>query len=100
MEGRDIGTVVAPNADLKIFITANVEVRAKRRFKQLRSEGKNCRLSDVLELLKNRDERDILRKSAPLIAAGDAFIIDTSNISPFEVIEKIKNFVNLSVNRL
>jgi cytidylate kinase len=93
MEGRDIGTIVAPKADLKIFITANVEVRAKRRYNQLLLEGKDCNMSDVLSLLKNRDERDILRASAPLKAADDAFIIDASELSPVEVIQNIKNFV-------
>lgn len=93
MEGRDIGTVIAPNADLKIFITANVQVRAARRFKQLRLEGKECILSDVLDLLKNRDRRDRLRSAAPLKAAADALVIDTSDLSPADVIRKIKDFV-------
>jgi len=93
MEGRDIGTVVAPNADLKIFITANVEVRAKRRFKQLQDEGKDCILSDVLKLLKSRDERDSMRSAAPLKAASDALVIDTSNLTPEEVLQKIVDFM-------
>ena len=93
MEGRDIGTVIAPNADLKIFITANVQVRAARRFKQLRLEGKECILSDVLDLLKSRDRRDRLRSAAPLKAAADALVIDTSDLSPADVIQKIKDFV-------
>ena len=96
MEGRDIGTVVAPEANLKIFITANVEVRAKRRYKQLLLEGKDCTLTDVLDLLKNRDERDSLRASAPLKSADDALIIDASDLTPLEVIQSIKNFVGLS----
>ncbi|MDA9163434.1 (d)CMP kinase [Rickettsiaceae bacterium] len=93
MEGRDIGTVVAPNADLKIFITANVEVRAKRRFKQLQDEGKDCILSDVLKLLKSRDDRDSTRAAAPLKAASDALLIDTSDLPPEEVLQKIVNFM-------
>ena len=93
MEGRDIGTVIAPNADLKIFITANVQVRAARRFKQLRLEGKECILSDVLDLLKSRDKRDRLRSAAPLKAAADALVIDTSDLAPADVIQKIKDFV-------
>jgi len=93
MEGRDIGTVVAPNADLKIFITANVEVRAKRRFKQWQDEGKDCILSDVLKLLKSRDERDSMRSAAPLKAASDALVIDTSNLTPEEVLQKIVDFM-------
>ena len=93
MEGRDIGTVVAPEADLKIFINADVQVRAKRRYKQLRLEGKDCMLSDVLDLLKERDARDSSRDAAPLKAADDAFAVDTSNLSPEEIIKNIKNFV-------
>ncbi len=93
MEGRDIGTVVAPDADLKIFITANVEVRAKRRFKQLQDEGKDCMLSDVLKLLKSRDDRDSMRSVAPLKAAGDALVIDTSDLSPEKVLQKIIDFI-------
>ena len=91
MEGRDIGTVVAPNADLKIFISA--KVRAKRRYKQLRLEGKDCTLSDVLDLLKNRDERDRSRSVAPLKAAADAFVIDASDLTPNQVIQSIKDFI-------
>lgn len=93
MEGRDIGTVVAPNADLKIFINANVEVRAARRYKQLRLEGKDCILGDVLDLLKNRDERDKSRDVAPLKADDEALIIDTSDLDPEQVIQSIKDFV-------
>jgi CMP/dCMP kinase len=93
MEGRDIGTVIAPDADLKIFLTANVQVRATRRFKQLRLEGKECKLSDVLDLLKSRDKRDRVRNAAPLKAAADAFVIDVSDLTPAEVIQKIKDFV-------
>ena len=93
MEGRDIGTVIAPNADLKIFINANVEIRAERRYKQLLLEGKDCTLDDVLNLLKSRDERDRLRSAAPLKAADDAFIIDASYLTPAEIIQDIKYFV-------
>lgn len=93
MEGRDIGTVVAPEADLKIFISADVEVRAERRYKQLRLEGKDCMLSDILDLLKERDARDSSRDAAPLMAASDALTIDTSDLSPEEIIQNIKNFV-------
>lgn len=93
MEGRDIGTVIAPNADLKIFITANIQVRTTRRFKQLRLEGKECILSNVLDLLKSRDKRDRLRSTGPLKAAADALVIDTSDLTPPDVIEKIKDFI-------
>lgn len=96
MEGRDIGTVVAPNADLKIFITASAEVRAMRRYKQLLMSGKDCILSDVLELLKNRDERDMSRKAAPLVPASDACVIDTTDLVPDQVVQKIKDIISKS----
>lgn len=96
MEGRDIGTIVAPNADLKIFITASAEVRAMRRYKQLLWSGKDCILSDVLDLLKSRDDRDVSRAVAPLIPASDACIIDTTNLSVDQVIQKIKDIVSKS----
>jgi cytidylate kinase len=93
MEGRDIGTVIAPNADLKIFLTADVNCRAERRFKQLRALGKECILHEILEQLKIRDARDQDRAFAPLIPATDALIIDTSNILPEQVIEVITNYI-------
>ncbi len=93
MEGRDIGTVIARKADLKLYITADVEVRAERRYKQLISEGKQCMLSEVLDLLKARDERDYSRSVAPLRAASDAFIIDTSKMTPEQIIQEIKNYI-------
>lgn len=94
MEGRDIGTVVAPNADLKIFITASSEIRAQRRFKQLRLEGKDCMFDDVLKLLEDRDKRDESRSSAPLKVAADALVIDTSEFTPLQVVQAVKNFIN------
>jgi cytidylate kinase len=93
MEGRDIGTVIAPNADLKIFLTADVERRAERRYKQLLGTGKKCILHEILEQLKERDARDESRSSSPLIPAIDALVIDTSNLSPQQVFEVIDNFI-------
>ena len=96
MEGRDITTVVAQDADIKIFITSDVHKRATRRYKQLHEQGKDCTLDDVLKLLEERDLRDISRKAAPLSIAPDAFVIDTSDISQDQVILKIKNYIELS----
>lgn len=96
MEGRDIGTVIAKDADLKIFITADVNKRAERRYKQLREEGKKCKLEKVLELLKERDLRDSMRITDPLLVSSDAFVIDTSNINQKQVIAEIKNYIELS----
>ena len=96
MEGRDIGTVIAKDADLKIFITADVNKRAERRYKQLREEGKKCKLEKVLELLKERDLRDSMRITDPLLVSSDAFIIDTSHMNQKQVIAEIKNYIELS----
>ena len=96
MEGRDIGTVIAKDADLKIFITADVNKRAERRYKQLQEEGKKCKLEDILQLLKERDLRDSMRIADPLMVASDAFVIDTSNMDQQEVIAEIKNYIELS----
>ena len=93
MEGRDIGTVIAPDADLKIYLTADVKVRALRRYKQLLSEGKECILQDVLDQMIKRDERDSNRAAAPLMPAKDAYIIDTGDLSPDEIVLKIKNII-------
>ncbi|MCC8377385.1 MAG: (d)CMP kinase [Rickettsia endosymbiont of Graphium doson] len=93
MEGRDIGTIVAPNADFKIFITANPEVRAERRYKQLQAKGKACILDEILQQIILRDKRDKEREVAPLLPALDALIIDTSKLSPLSVVEQIMQFI-------
>ena len=80
LDGRDIGTVIAPDADVKLFVTASVESRAERRFKEMRQRGSDATLAHFLEELRRRDERDTNRKDAPLVAAPDAFIIDTSKL--------------------
>ncbi|ABV76351.1 (d)CMP kinase [Rickettsia rickettsii] len=93
MEGRDIGTVVAPDADLKIFITANPQIRAERRYKQLQAKGKTCILAEILQQIILRDKRDKERKAAPLLPASDALIIDTSKLSAMEVVEEVTNYI-------
>lgn len=89
MEGRDIGTVIAPDADIKIYITADIEVRAKRRYDQMVASGKNVNYADVLASLKERDERDQGRAVAPLVKAEDAIEIDTTNMGIKEVLETL-----------
>lgn len=96
IDGRDIGTVVAPFADLKIFITANIVVRAKRRFKQLQSLGKKCIMQHILSDMQKRDELDSQRRSAPLKAATDALIVDTSDLTPDQILKRIIDFVGKS----
>jgi cytidylate kinase len=96
MAGRDIGTVVLPWAELKIFLTASTEERARRRHKELLARGENSSLETVLADLKKRDEMDINRTVSPLKPAKDAIIIDTENLSLEQVVDKI---YALAVNR-
>ena len=79
MDGRDIGTVVLPDAQVKIFLTASPEIRAKRRYKELIEKGADVKYEDVLEDLINRDYQDTHREIAPLKVADDAVLVDTSN---------------------
>ena len=78
MDGRDIGTVILPDADLKIFLTADVADRARRRCEELREKGMDKPFDEVLDEMKRRDEQDTARAAAPLKAAGDAVVLDTS----------------------
>ena len=89
MLGRDIGTVVLPNADLKIFLKASAMVRAKRRYEEERALGRDVRLEDVLELLLHRDNIDSNRQLAPLKPAKDAFIINTDDLDAQGVVGTI-----------
>lgn len=85
LDGRDIGTVVCPDARVKIFLEASVEARAARRLKELRNRGDNGIKSRVLQDMKARDARDRAREAAPLKAAQDAFVIETDDLGPDEV---------------
>ena len=89
MEGRDIGTVVFPNADIKIYLDASSEERAKRRVKQNEEKGIKSTYEEVLQNIIDRDKRDSNRKIAPLKQAQDAIYIDTTNMTIEEVVEKI-----------
>ena len=89
MVGRDIGTVVLPNADVKIYITASVEERARRRFYDTRNEGLDTSFELVLGETKDRDARDSTRNESPLLIAHDAVTIDTVNLSVEETVEII-----------
>ena len=92
-DGRDAGTVICPQADVKVFITASSEVRAMRRFKEFQQKGLTITYEEVLAQTKERDERDASRSSAPMKPADDAVIIDTSDMSIDEVYEKVCNIV-------
>lgn len=89
MDGRDIGTCVLPEADVKIFLTASVETRALRRYKELEEKGVSCNLEEIKRDIKERDERDCTRKIAPLKQAEDAVLIDSSEMTIEEVVKAI-----------
>jgi len=80
LDGRDIGTVIAPEADVKLFVTASAEVRARRRLKELEARGMNAHFDDVLADIRARDERDSSRSAAPLHPGSDAIMLDTSDL--------------------
>jgi CMP/dCMP kinase len=86
LDGRDIGTVVCPNANVKLFVTASPEVRARRRLAELRESGADVTFEAVLQDIRQRDERDMNRAVAPLASAEDAVIIDTSEMTAEEAI--------------
>jgi cytidylate kinase len=81
LDGRDVGTVIAPNAQVKLFVTASPEVRARRRLKELEQRGMHADFDDVLADIHARDERDSTREFAPLKPAPDAILLDTSNLN-------------------
>ncbi|MCF8277760.1 MAG: (d)CMP kinase [Flavobacteriales bacterium] len=87
MDGRDIGTAVFPHAELKIFMTASPDVRAQRRFDELKANGKDVSLEEVRNNLLSRDQEDTSRKEDPLIQAEDAVVLDNSNLSPDQQLE-------------
>lgn len=89
MDGRDIGTCVLPDADVKIYLTANVMTRAKRRYDELTAKGEVCDLGEIEKDIEERDERDMNRETAPLKKAGDAILIDSSDMTIEEVVKRI-----------
>lgn len=89
MDGRDIGTHVLPNADLKIYLTASSKVRANRRYKELQEKGMECNLDEIEQDIIARDKQDMERKIAPLKQAEDALLLDSSDMTIQEVVDKI-----------
>ncbi len=89
MDGRDIGTNILPDADVKIYLTASVETRAKRRYDELKEKGESCDLEEIARDIKDRDERDMTREIAPLKKAEDAVLVDSSDMSIEEVVSEI-----------
>lgn len=97
LDGRDIGTVIFPDAAVKLFITASVEERARRRYDELKVQDPSLTLETVTDELRRRDERDQSREEAPLIPAADAELIDTSKLTPEEVLARASRFVDQAV---
>lgn len=89
LDGRDIGTIVCPNADFKFFITANIETRAKRRYKELKERGNQVIYDDILADLAERDARDSQRVIAPLVPASDSISIDTTDMGAEEALAQV-----------
>ncbi|VUX14621.1 Cytidylate kinase [Dorea longicatena] len=89
MDGRDIGTCVLPHADVKVYLTASVETRAKRRYQELQEKGEDCNLEEIAHDIEERDHRDMTREIAPLKQAEDAVLVDSSDMTIAEVVKTI-----------
>ncbi|MDA8866334.1 (d)CMP kinase [Porticoccaceae bacterium] len=94
-DGRDMGTKVFPEAQLKIFLTASIEERASRRYKQLLEKGENVKLRALEEQVRSRDERDMNRETSPLAAATDAVEVDSSDLTIQEAVDSVQNLAIL-----
>ena len=99
MDGRDIGTVVLPDADLKVYLVASEDVRAERRFKELKEKGQDVTLEKIKEELSERDYRDMHRENSPLKKASDAVEVDSSKMSVEEVVDKINELFTRKVGK-
>jgi len=107
LDGRDIGTVVCPNADIKIFVDADIEIRAKRRYDQYlkknsnsnSNSNSNLNLSDIIDDLKKRDYIDKNRQLSPLVSAKDAYLLDTSNITSDDGLKKIIQIISRKLEK-
>jgi len=92
-DGRDMGTVVFPDAQTKIFMTASAEERAQRRYKQLKDKGLDVKIDDLLIEIKERDDRDMNRAAAPLKPAADAVLLDTTGLNIDQVLSQVLSIV-------
>ena len=93
LDGRDIGTIVCPDAKIKIFLTASLEARAKRRYIELYKNDQKISFKTILEQIRERDERDQTRSSSPMVAASDAKIFDTSELSINEAVDEVYFYI-------
>jgi cytidylate kinase len=96
-DGRDMGTVVFPQADVKIFLTATAEERARRRYLELKEKGFDVNIGDLLGEIRARDERDMNRATAPLKPAADAYILDSTSKTIEQVLEEVLNYVGMKL---
>ena len=99
MDGRDIGTCVLPEAQVKVYLTASVETRGKRRFLELQEKGMDCELDEICEDIRKRDEQDMNREISPLRQAEDAVLIDSSDMTIEEVAAEILALVRTSMQQ-
>jgi CMP/dCMP kinase len=97
LDGRDIGTVIAPDADVKLFVTASVEARAERRYREMQAQGRDVSRADMTADLTARDLRDRTREVAPLVAASDAAILDTSELDVASAIARALRLVEMQL---
>jgi cytidylate kinase len=95
-DGRDMGTVIFPDAVLKVFLTASVDARAQRRYKQLKEKGESVNLSRLFREIEKRDERDSSRALSPLKPAADAHVIDSTELSINEVVSQVHKLLDIS----
>ena len=98
LDGRDIGSVIVPDADIKIFITANVKIRAMRRYKELKAKNNEISYQEVLKSIKKRDKSDINRKISPLKKTKESILLNTSNLSIRRCFLKIKKIIDRKIN--
>ena len=97
LDGRDIGTIVCPDAKIKIFLTASLEARAKRRYIELYKNDQKISFKTILEQIRERDERDQTRSSSPMVAASDAKIFDTSELSINEAVDEVYFYIQTRI---
>jgi len=97
LDGRDIGTIVCPDAKIKIFLTASLEARAKRRYIELYKNDQKISFKRILEQIRERDERDQTRSSSPMVAASDAKIFDTSELSINEAVDEVYFYIQTRI---
>ena len=98
-DGRDMGTVVFPGAEVKIFLTADPAERANRRYLELKQKGLDVNIGDLLSEIQTRDERDMNRAVAPLVPAADAYLLDSTNKSIDQVLQEVLSFVKKQLNQ-